>query len=192
VFVPSALCDEFVEVLLVNDPATRPPIRLNTASSFCRTAKEFPMNRRLMTIAALAAMTIPATGHADGQKSAKPMVSFNTLKCYTPTESSDQLEVRVYRHGQSRPVAVWQTNMVGGKVWKLRTIKGARIPLRADLRFELWEIDRELFGKDDKLAVFTIKKNKKTGKFNRRFHGVDRGPGNNVGWFYELNYQVDR
>jgi hypothetical protein len=64
--------------------------------------------------------------------------------------------------------------------------------LRNDVRIEIWEIDREVFGKDDKLGSFVIKRGKTAGNWKVKFSGEDRGPASNAFWRYDLRYRVDR
>jgi hypothetical protein len=145
------------------------------------------MKSLLTSILTATALSIVVSGQANGQASKKPTMTITSLTCKGSTERVDQIEVRVY--SGSREIFKRHRAMKFKSVWNFDKII---TPLSNDVRIEIWEIDNELFGKDDKLGSLSIKRGKTPGAWKVTFSGTDRGPASNAFWQYELRYRVDR
>jgi hypothetical protein len=113
----------------------------------------------------------------------KPTLTFTSLKCLSTTEkAADRIELRVY-FPDPRASFTDGAIMKNSQEWTLP--KGKR-PFDGDVRVELWELDPELFGKDDKLGTCIIRPSERGAK-EVRFTG-------RAGvylWAYLLRYRVD-
>jgi len=81
--------------------------------------------------------------------------------------------------------------MTKGKVRKIQnSILKRKTAFDRVARVDLWEIDHELFDKDDKLGSFIIRPGQKADEYKHEFtvlNGFSRPP-----CYYTLRYRIDR
>ena len=143
------------------------------------------MKRLLTTIATAVSLSALMTSPMRAYAPKKPTLTLSSLTCLDTTEkSADRLELRVY-FPDRRANFTAKAIMKKGQTW---TLPSGKRPFDGAVRVELWEIDPELFGKDDKLGSCVIKPNE-GGAWQVRFT-AKRGSARYF-WGYILKYRVD-
>jgi hypothetical protein len=169
--------------------ALRFKLEINSAKT-SSTSKEFRL--------AAAPPPTPATSGSVKPADAKPGKTSGTLtlislECTATNDDSDtdRLELRFYNGNPSASGVLASTVVKKGQVWKFG-LKGR--PFDTEARVELWEIDHEIFDKDDKLGWVRIRVADGFGPFEVSF---TPRPGTGVFassqrlWKYTLRYRVD-